>query len=496
MNTLLTKCTLSAAIALTLVACGGSSSTGVAGIGGSGFISSGSVTGFGSVFVNGVEFETDSATFDIDDSGSGSQDDLAIGMVVRVSGSINDDGETGTATSISFDDELQGPVSSLSDPDADGIKRTFTVLGTSVIIDSGSTSFDISGKDDVPQGTVFNFDTIANLNNVEISGFFDNNGNIQATRVELKNLVFDESSIVEVKGIISDASGTTFKLGNLTVDASSAILDDLPNGLINDQLVEVKGTFDITTDTISATKVEAEDNSLDDADEFELEGIITDYENDSDFKIGGISIDASNATREPATLSLANDLRIEAEGSIVNGILVAKELELEGGDFKVHAMVATVDVAGKSFTVTPVAGQSITVTVTSSTQLQDEVNKIEPFTLNNLVAGMFVEVRGFDDGNGGITATEVDVKEPDDVIVQGSLQAINAGADIKVLGVTFTIDHINIGAGETQFEDTADTPISQEQFITDAPEGSLVKIKDNIDNPEFGTADEIDIETP
>ena len=115
MNTLLTKSALSAAIALTLVACGGSgSSGGVAGIGGSGFISSGSVTGFGSVFVNGVKFETGSATFDIDDSGSGSQDDLAIGMVVKVNGSINDDGVTGTATSISFDDELQGPVSSLS----------------------------------------------------------------------------------------------------------------------------------------------------------------------------------------------------------------------------------------------------------------------------------------------------------------------------------------------------------------------------------------------
>ncbi len=117
MNKQLTKNTISAAIALTLVACGGSD-TDVAGIGGSGYISSGSITGFGSVYVNGVKFETDSATFDVDGT-SGTQDDLAIGMVVKVNGSINADGVTGTASSISFDDELQGPVSGPIIYDAD-----------------------------------------------------------------------------------------------------------------------------------------------------------------------------------------------------------------------------------------------------------------------------------------------------------------------------------------------------------------------------------------
>ena len=68
MNKILVKTSLCAAIALTIVGCGSESSGGggVAGIGGSGYVSSGSVSGFGSVFVNGVEFETDSATFDVD----------------------------------------------------------------------------------------------------------------------------------------------------------------------------------------------------------------------------------------------------------------------------------------------------------------------------------------------------------------------------------------------------------------------------------------------
>ncbi|NOQ70091.1 MAG: hypothetical protein GQ573_08295, partial [Gammaproteobacteria bacterium] len=145
MNTRLTTMILSAAITLTIVACGGSGSSGFAGIGGSGFISSGSISGFGSVFVNGVEFEVDGATtYDIDGDPDGMESDLAIGMIVQVSGAINEDGVTGTATGISFDDQLQGPVLGLAplDPLADNITREFSVLGINVIIDSSSTTFD------------------------------------------------------------------------------------------------------------------------------------------------------------------------------------------------------------------------------------------------------------------------------------------------------------------------------------------------------------------
>ncbi|MCW8942993.1 MAG: DUF5666 domain-containing protein, partial [Gammaproteobacteria bacterium] len=201
MNTLLIKSTLATAIALSIAACTPADSEGVAGIGGSGYVSSGSVSGFGSVFVNGVEFETDSSTFDVDGV-SGTQDDLAIGMIVQVSGTINADGITGNATNIRFDDQLQGPVTGPITYDADRVTASFTVLGVNVIIDSGSTSFDIDG--DLPASTVFDFDSIAEDNNVEISGFFDSSGNLIATRVELKDITFDTSSIIEIEGRISD----------------------------------------------------------------------------------------------------------------------------------------------------------------------------------------------------------------------------------------------------------------------------------------------------
>lgn len=483
---------LSAAIALTVVACGPSGSGGLAGIGGSGYVSSGSVTGFGSVFVNGVEFETDSATFDVDGA-SGTQDDLAIGMIVKVSGSINDDGISGTATSISFDDEIQGPVTDILPVGNDLIKQSFSVLGTTVIIDSGSTTFD--GLD---------FGSIRNNNNVEVSGFFDKDGIIQATRVELKDIDFvDNVSIVEAKGLIKNVSGTTFDLGDNIesprVNASNAAIEDLPNGLVNDQLVEVKGTYDTASDTINATEVEGEDDSFDDTDEFELEGLVSGYTGiDSLFKIGNISVDASNAEFEPITLSLADDLRIEAEGSIVNGVLIATEIELEGGYIKVHAPVLSVDVVSSTFQLTPVTGESITVTVTTDTQLEDDVTGTEPYTLVDLFNnGGFVEVQGYDDGNGGITATEVEVKESSDVVVQGYATDVT-NTTMTVLGVTFDYD------ATTKFEDENDMSITDPSDIQDlidriAATLPLIKIQDDSDlpaDPADGLADEIEIETP
>ena len=510
MNTILAKSTLATAIALTIVACGPDGGS-LAGIGGSGYISSGSVSGFGSVFVNGVEFETDSATFDVDGV-PGTQADLAIGMVVRVNGTINDNGVTGTASSISFDDELQGPVAAPIIYDVDGVTGTFTILGIKVVIDSSSTSFDIDG--DLPATTVFGFDTIAVDNNVEVSGFFDTNGTLQATRVELKELIFvPSSSIIEVEGVISSLNGTTFNLDlnpeSLIIDASTAALDDLPNGLEDSQRVEVKGTYDIASNTVTASRVEAEDDSAEDTDEFELEGIITDYDAiNNTFKIGEITVDASNLSLDPA-FTLSNDLRVEVEGAIVNGILIASEIELEGSDIKVHAMVSSVDLATNSFKIEPLPGQEITVTVTTGTQLEADGFEDAQYTLTDLLNNPgFVEVSGLDDGDSGITAIEVDIKGSDvgEVIVQGYATVATGNPSLgtmTVLGVTFNFDFSTTDFEiDSDVEGAVDIDMSKSQVndlitaINTAPQ--LVKIVDKKfpeGNP-VGDADEIEIESP
>jgi hypothetical protein len=65
-RTLLTKAVVAAAAVVGLAACGGggsSSSTPQPAAQSAPVVSSGAITGFGSVFVNGVRFETSSATW-------------------------------------------------------------------------------------------------------------------------------------------------------------------------------------------------------------------------------------------------------------------------------------------------------------------------------------------------------------------------------------------------------------------------------------------------
>lgn len=476
---------IASAIAVTLAACGGGS-TDTAGIGGSGFVSTGTITGFGSVYVNGVKFETGSATFDIEgDSIDKTQEHLAIGMVVNVNGTINPDGITGTATSIIFDDQLQGPVSGLTPATilATTTSATFTVLGTTVNIDRNLTYFD---------DATLTFDNIADNDNIEISGFFDNSGVLIASRIELKETFVVGSSIVEIKGNLLTPDDITYTLNGLNISISGITdTDDFPNGLSNNLLVEVEGTFD-GINTITARKIESEELELEDSSEFELEGYITDFNSFSgDFKINGIPVNANDATLSPSTIILGNDLKVEAEGRIEEGKLIADELKLRGGDVKIAAYVSAIN--DDTFTVSPGDGLSaITIALGAETEMKDETNETESLNITHLSVGDFVEIEGFATGFDSVTAEQVkivDFNETDGIEVQANIQETDDDGAITLLGVKFFID------GATVFKDSDDTSFTgsdpENEFNTAAISNPLISVTDSNSD---GTAEKAEIE--
>ena len=470
--------TLASALSLTtlLVACGGGGGgTSTAGIGGSGFVSSGTITGFGSVFVNGVKFDTTRASFDIEGS-TGQQDDLAIGMVVKVNGTINPDGVTGTATSIIFDDDLQGPVANFNLA-PNGLTATFTVLGINVQIDSKTTYFD-------PDNGGISITSIANNDMVELSGFFDGTGTLIASRIENKTGA-DEN--VELKGTITGLIGSTFKLQGIDVDASRARLEDLPNGLANGIRVEVKGTF--SNNKITASTVESEAFEYGDSDKFEMEGYVTDFTSHSNFKVNGITVDASNNNieMEPTNLQIANNLQVEVEGRLVNGVLIAEKVKMRGGDVEVSATITSINVADNSFEVTPVNGQNpIVIRTGTETFFENESSHIYSFRLDDLNTGNFVEVEGYlNDDDGTLFASEVKVTSPDDIEIQGIVESFDL-VKITLLGVVISTQP------DPDFEgDNNINSLLQLQTAVNAGEQILVKVQ--ID-PNSGIATDLEIE--
>ena len=130
------------------------------------YIGYGAVEGFGSVYVNGVRFNTDGAEIDVDGivNDIGSQEGLEIGMLVRVRGTVAEDGSTGTADEIVYDAEVKGPISAEPLLSPDGTKKTVEILGITVTVDQGSTIFKET-----------DFDSLAAGDFVEVSGLIDEN---------------------------------------------------------------------------------------------------------------------------------------------------------------------------------------------------------------------------------------------------------------------------------------------------------------------------------
>ncbi len=477
-NTKLTTLTSALSLTTLLVACGGGGSTSfittggdTAGIGGSGFISSGTITGFGSVFVNGVKFETTNTRIDIEGT-EGSEEQLSIGMVVQVNGTINPDGITGTATSIVFDDQLQGPVSGYPTVTTNLTVANFTVLNTKVQIDRKTTYFD---------GDI-SFDNIRDGNMVELSGFFDNTGTLIASRIENKTGT-DEN--VELKGTITGLIGSRFTLQGIPVDASRASLEDLSNGLTNNIQVEVKGTF--TGGQINATKVESKSFEYGDSNELEIEGYVTEFTSLSNFKVNGIPVDASNNIQtEPNNLQIANNLQVEVEGRLVNGVLIAEEIKMRGGDVEVSARITSIDVANSRFEVTPVnGGNPIVIQTGMETQFENDINNSNSFPFSDLSNNDFVEVEGYLNNDGTLFASEVKVTEPDDIEIQAIIESFDLD-QITLLGVVI------ITQPEPDFE--GDNTITTLLELKDAVEiGRQVLVKVTID-PNSGIATELEIE--
>ncbi len=490
-TTKLTSLATALSMATVLVACGGgstTSSTDIAGIGGSGFVATGTITGFGSVFVNGIKFDTSSSAFNIDGQPysrvevNNDQDILSKGMVVKVNGVIDSNGTTGVATEIIFDDDLQGPVSNYT-LSADALSATFNVLGIPVKID-GDTYFD---------GNI-TLQTIQNNDMVELSGFFDSTGTLLASRIEKKT---DPNEKVELKGTITRIAGIfpnyeieLREFVGFNIQTSSFTeLKDLPNNHPElGQYVEVKGTFNSSSKSIEATEIELEEFEFEDRNEFEMEGVITDFINTSSFKVNGIPVDASNAQHSPMNLTLTNDLHVEVEGKLDDGRLLADKIKMRGGEVEIQAPVTRINLNDKTIDVTPVEGEDpITIKIGSETDAGDDQNYLT--FLENLNNDDAIEVKGFQSDDGNIFASDIEVSDSSEIEVQAMVYENNITlTTITMLGIAFEIPP------NPEFESDTFTQFSD--FWADlnekAERGVLVKIK--LPNNTTNVITEIEIE--
>lgn len=386
---------------------GGSSSTGSS-------TYSGTITGFGSVFVNGIEFETQSSSISLDDS-SATEDDLKVGMQVTVVGSVDPGGATGTATAIIFRDELEGIV--INNSIVTGQKTgDINVMGQTVSVTLSTIIEGVATADLITQDMI-----------VEVSGHSSGMGSITATRIEVKapdlaTYLASHSEGIEVKGIIvnHDENNSKFQIGGMTVDYSAAILDDMPAGSFDTLYVEVKSTSGIDSGSgeLIASKVELENHGVmghdgHDNEEMEIKGLITTAIDGNSFAVDGqvITVNEQTEYEDTAKSGLVVDVMVEVEGYYMNGEFIAEEIEVEReSSNEVSDIITAVNVTTTN-TGSVTLQSGATILITSATIMKDSRDDgfvpDQRFNLQSLSQGDYVEIYYYDN-NGTLTANKLE----------------------------------------------------------------------------------------
>ena len=452
--------------------------------------SAGEIEGLGSIIVNGVEFETESAEVQIEGE-TASINDLQEGMVVEIEGTFDANGLTGTANTIFMEDNVEGPITSMTETTL-GLIKTMDVMGQPVVVEAGLTNFDNNDP-------LFTFASLSVGQVVEVTGFTRADGTVMASFIEKKAddlaSFLTGGGILEVKGPISTLNmvAESFSISGLTIDFSGvAVIDDLenaPNGVLAiGLLVEAKGT-QLVGSVLTAISLEVKVMGLraDDANRVEVEGLISNLNTaNQTLMVAGQMVDFSNAAfRGGIEDELANNIRIEAQGSLAGGTLNATRIT-----FKESVRIeANAVVVSGSLTIQGLPGITITADP-AVTEFRDVTN------LAGITSGDNLRIRARLSGSSGTTlvAVRLELKSntPDTrLILQGPVDSFNpVSYTVTILGIT--VDTSTIADDDFEEEDTS---VGRAAFFSIITVGSIVKARADID---LGTSvltwDQIELE--
>ncbi|HEX7374959.1 MAG TPA: DUF5666 domain-containing protein [Steroidobacteraceae bacterium] len=361
---------VAALAAAALVACGGGGGN-PASAGTASTFALGHISGFGSIVVNGVHYDESTAAVEDEDGQAGSAADLKLGSVVAID--AGDIDRSGTQPSAKADHVkliglMKGPIESVG-------TDSFVVLGQTVKVTT-ATVFDdsLSGRLAALQiGSV-----------VKVYGTLDAaTGIYTATRVEPKA----GAAFYGLRGVVAavDVTAKTLTIGTMVIDVSAA---PLPAGLAVGNLVRLKLQTTRPAGEWVAVSVESAKVGAPDDQHAEVEGTVTDFTSATSFGVDGLPVDATGAQFPDGTAGIVSGARVEVEGSIINGTLVATKVEVKSNDgdaaagFEVDGSISAADPANSTITV-----RGVTVKYGANTTISNG-------TAADLTIGVGVEVHG------------------------------------------------------------------------------------------------------
>ena len=149
---------------------------------------------------------------------------------------------------------------------------------------------------------------------------------ITASNIRVK-LAATAPGNLTLSGLVSAYAGSSFNLLNVTVDASKAAISPTGTALANGNYVIVTGQFDATSGKLTATSITRYSPVASNA--VELHGTVLNYVSPSSFTVRGAVVDASTATFTGGTArDLANGVFVVITGSVSDNVVRAATVNI------------------------------------------------------------------------------------------------------------------------------------------------------------------------
>jgi hypothetical protein len=397
----------------------------------------------GSIFVNGVEYDTRSAAITMDGTGTHPDSDLKVGMVVDVKGTIDSATGKGTAAEVQYDANLEGPIDSGS---IDPVAQSFTVFGQKVVADATTVYEGVSGFSGLAQG-----------DRVEVSGTADSiNHVIKAARIEKKSTAGD----FEIKGVVSGLAAGTFTLtprhasSGITVNFTGTLDPAIANG----SFVEVKfAAFGNPLSTTAGQVKLLKELKASDRDRAEVEGVVSNFTSgggSATFTVDGVSVGANSSL----ATGVSNGVKTEVKGTMSAGVLLAQSVRVEReSNLLLRGTVSAVNAGAGTVTL-----NGVTLAVISTTVFRDRTSLAPAsFGLANVTVGDYIGACGYTDSS---LSPAVGVAARIERLAPLS-QALLAGPVSAAATNGLTILGISVNTSGAAFRDSNGISVTQTAFL-------------------------------
>jgi hypothetical protein len=411
-------------------------------------LTQGGVTGFGSVFVAGVEYTISGTTITIDGT-SATEAELRPGHLVALKGRLNSGSTTGRADSIAADAALAGDVTA-----RDATAGTVVVLGTTVQLGAETTfGTGIDGAATTP---------FAIGDRLVVHGYSAATTGVIATRIERVT----STRALQAAGRIAslDATSRRYVVRGTTVDYSGVgSVDGTP---AVGAYAFASGTTTNADGSLRATRVQVRDEAPagTNKDGGDVDGVVSRFGSTTDFDVAGRTVTTNSSTSygNGASSDLKAGVLLNVRGVFDSSAkLVANRIEFRRvANFRVLAPIETFNTSATSF----LAG-GVQVQTNSRTRFEDRSTVVSrTLRYTELRSGEWIEARGVEESTTR-TATAL-VVERRDAPVNGRDEL--QGLATTLADPTLSITGVPVSTTNAEFRDRTGALLGRLQFFSQA----------------------------